>query len=242
MQQHVQLTQRLAMIAGIVVATILAGPATAEEATFNQTISTDSIPPSVTQQCGTITEGTEVVLTVTITNPSTKPFHLGTVQSLCACMTAEPSATTIAPSGSATITLRLETEGYSGPTQESALVQWVDSSVAVTRINLELTVQPVLEVTPRRLVRFRTDAGTAATEEIRIRTPDGSPFALLAVEPSSDILSVSHTEQADGYAISITVSDQAPPGMLRESITVRTDLATMPELVVKVTGVVRSSD
>jgi hypothetical protein len=215
----------------------------ATEATFSTAISTDSIPPSVTQQCGTIQEGTEVVLTVEIANPKAEPFHLGTVQSLCACMTAEPSATTIAPGASETITLRLETDGYSGPTQESALVQWVDSPVAVTRVNLELTVEPVLEVTPRRLVRFRTNAGESVTEELHIRKPDGGPFAILDIRPSSDVLAVtSRSDDGDGYVVSITLSDAAPPGMLRETVTLETDLDTLPELVVKVTGVVRSSD
>ena len=242
MRNTLQSTKPLGVLTTAVAVVLFASrPAAANEVNFQQTITSDAVPPSVTQQCGSIQEGTEVVLTVQVENPGEQPFRMGTVQSLCACMTAEPSATTVAPGGQETITLRLETAGYSGETRESALVQWVDSPVAVTRINLELTVVPVLEVSPRRLVRFRTVQGTQAVQEVSIQKPDGGAFELVAIEPSGDHIDVASQQNGNGYTLRITLLPTAPVGMLREKVIVRTNLESLPELELKITGVVRNS-
>jgi hypothetical protein len=154
---------------------------------------------------------------------------------------SEKSDRVVQPGAKGRITLRLETVGYSGATTEAALIQWVDSSVPVTRAEMKMDVQPVLEVTPKRMVRFRSIAGTPMTQKVTIRSADCTPFTVSEVETSSAVVSAVIEGEGSEYGLSITLSAEAPAGMLKETVVVHTDLPTVPRLEIKVTGVVKAA-
>ncbi len=217
-------------------------PLGAGEVRLETAIKSSEIPAAVERDFGTVIEGQAVVLVLKVSNEGDEVLDIGGVRPGCACM-SEQSDRSIAPGESGQVTLRLETIGYSGPTKEAALIQWVDGPVAVTRVELGLTVQPVLEVLPRRLVRFRSAQGQSATESVEIRRHDKSPFKITRVEPSSAFIQAKVTAAAEaGYEMTITLGPDAPSGMLRETVTLHTDLATVPTLPIKITGVVRAAE
>jgi hypothetical protein len=178
-----------------------------------------------------------VVLELVISNDGDSELQIGAVRPLCACMTQEADHS-VAPGQSGTITLSLETIGYSGPTTEAALIQWVDSLVPVTRAEMTMTVQPVLEVLPHKLVRFRAIEGKAKTEEVEIRRADGKPFKVKEVTTDAEFLTVKVTPGEASYRLAVTLGADAPNGLVKGTIFVNTDLPTLPKLEIKVTGLV----
>ena len=203
------------------------------------TVTAGELPGEISGDFGEVLEGEAVTLQLVITNPGSEPLQIGAVRPLCGCM-HERSDRSVPPGGEGTVALTLETVGYAGPTTEAALIEWVGADVPVTRAEMHMTVQPVIEVVPARLVRFRTTAGRAATEKLRLRSPRGGGFQVVSVEPSADFVTAALAPADDGYTLTITVTAEAPAGLLRETVTVRTDLPTVPKLELKVTGLVRA--
>jgi hypothetical protein len=200
--------------------------------------SSSDIPPQLVQDFGTVLQGQAVVLEIAVSNQRQTALTLGAVQPMCACMT-EKSPRSIAAGGRGTVTLRLETADYSGPTTEAALIQWVDAPVPVTRIELKLDVKPVLQVLPKKLIRFRASQGAASEQVLDLETSDGKAFKITAVETSARFLSGAVTAAGAGaYRLTVTLSGDAPAGMLKESVTLHTDLPTLPTVKLNVTGLV----
>ncbi len=210
----------------------------AAERVITLEVASSAIPPDISQDFGTVLEGEPVTLKIRVRNEGETALAIGAVRPMCACM-SESSDRSVAAGATGTITLRLETADYNGPTTEAALVQWVDAPVSVTRVELKLDVRPALVVEPRRLIRFRAAHGTASSQVVQIRTADGSPFRVLGVDGSAPFLSGTATVTTPGtYQVTVTLGADAPVGMLKEAVTVRTDLPTLPALRLSVTGLV----
>jgi hypothetical protein len=217
----------------------LPGPiAAAADKSLAASVESSSIPPQLAQDFGQVLQGQPVVLDITVTNKRDTPLTIGSVQPMCSCMT-EKSDRSIAPGKTGTISLRLETADYSGPVTEAALIQWVDSAVPVTRVELKLDVKPVLQVLPKKLVRFKAALGKVVTQSVDLKAADGKPFKVTGVETSKPFLKAAAVAAgAGGYRLTITLGADAPAGMLKETVTVRTDIPTLPSLTLNVTGIV----
>lgn len=233
-------TTRTMVVGGMLL--LLCAPWAAAEARVRRvTIVSDRIPAEVKESFGPVRQGEEVVLEIAVANHRDEVLSIGAVQPLCACM-SERSDRSIQPGSTGTISLHLDTEEYAGPTTEAALIQWANAGVAVTRVELNLDVQPVLEVLPKRLVRFRAVQGTASEQVVELRTTDSAPFKVSRVEASAPHLSAFAEAVSPGLCrLTIKLSADAPAGMLRETVKVHTDLPTLPAVTVNVTGVVAAA-
>lgn len=234
-------TTRL-LVVGVVALMVLApsgvSSASPEAKVRRVTIASDSIPSEVKENFGPVRQGEMAVLEITVSNRRQEVLSIGTVQPLCACMT-ERSDRSIQPGSTGTISLYLDTEEYAGPTTEAALIQWANATLPVTRVELTLDVQPILEVLPKRLVRFRVVQGNRSEQMVELRTADSGPFEVTAVETSAPHLSASAQAVSPGsYRLTVALTADAPVGMLRETVTVHTTLPTLPTVTINVTGLV----
>ena len=117
-------------------------------------------------------------------------------------------------------------------------MQWVDATVPVTRIEMVLTVQPVLEVQPR-MVRIRTTEGKGASQRVTISTHGGEAFAITKVTASKPFLQTSLSGEGASRQLTITLAADAPTGLQPESVTVHTDLEQVPTVTIKVIAAVK---
>ncbi len=241
--EEVEMVHATRLLVVVFTLLLIGGPpvaslACAEAKAHRVTISSDGIPPEVKESFGPVRQGELLVLEITVENRRDEVLSIGAVQPLCACM-SERSDRSIQPGSNGIITLRLETEEYSGPTTEAALIQWANAAVAVTRVELTFDVQPVLEVLPKRLVRFRGVQGKRSEQAVDLKTADGSGFEVTKVETSAPHLSAAAQAIAPGsYRLTVTLAADAPSGMLRETVTVHTTIPTLPTVKLNVTGLV----
>jgi len=219
--------------------TLAAGPATAlDDAVLSETIHAAEIPGALATDFGSIIEGQNVVLEIAVENDTEEALQIGAVKPLCACMTQE-SERRIEPGATGTITLRLETVGYSGPTTEAALIEWIDSTTGLTRIEMKMDVQPIFEFEPYKLFRYKAIEGEVATDEITVRRADGKPFEIKKIEPSDTYLNAVATQiEENAYRLVATLGADAPNGILKASITLHTDLPGNPTVEIKALGLV----
>jgi len=242
LRDMMKLSRRLLpVVAGLTLAcSLTAGTAAAVEAKrLELELGSSRIPPDLARDFGRVLQGQPALLVIKVRNVGDAELTIGAVRPLCTCMTEE-SDRAIAPGQVGTITLRLETDAYSGPTTEAALIQWPDNPVGVTRVEMKLDVQPVLEVKPSALVRFRVLQGQTASQQITLTAPDGAPFVVTSAECNSPHLGTDLVPlDGGGYRFDITLKASAPVGMLREIVLLHTDLASLPSLEIKVTGVVK---
>jgi len=203
-------------------------------------VKASQIPERLEQDFGPVMAGDLLVLDIAIRNDTAAPLEIARVVPKCACMEAEFDQE-VAPGGTGHITILLESDDYSGAVRESALVLWLDRAVAVTTVDVLTTVKPLVEVLPRRLVRFSVSSGESAAAEVEVRSPDGTPFRVTGVESSKPYLRARAEGEREGvsHRVVIELAGDAPPGMLRESITLATDLPGNPKVELKITGVVR---
>ncbi len=199
------------------------------------------LPGAVAESFGAVLEGQPVTLELVISNPGAEPLRIGAVRPLCGCM-HETSDRVVPAGGKAVVSLTLETVGYEGETTEAALIEWVGATVPVTRAEMRMTVEPVLAIEPQRLIRFRVLQGEAARQVLALRSPRGTPFTVSSAQTSSELLSAVIEPEDGGYRLVVSLSPDAPVGMLRETVTLHTDLPTVPTIELKVTGVVRRAE
>ena len=218
---------------------VAAAAAALEPRVITVAIGSRELPAEVVRDFGSVDEGVPVVLELLVENASGTELRVGDVRPLCACM-SEESVRSIPPGQSGRIAFRLETAGYSGPTTEAGMIQWFDATVPVTRAEMKLDVRPLLEITPRRLLRFRSTKGQEASDVLEIRKSDGTAFSVSKVETSSDFLHANVERLGVGYRLHATLTGNAPLGMLKGSVILHTDIARLPKLEVKVTGVVQA--
>jgi hypothetical protein len=236
MPPEVTMTRRAPL--ALLLLALSAATASAGGVSRSVTLTVGDLPGEVSETFGTVLEGQSVTLELVIANPGSEPLRIGAVRPLCGCM-HETSDRVVPAGGQAVVSLTLETVGYEGETTEAALIEWVGAEVPVTRAEMRMTVEPVLAIRPRRLIRFRVAEGEAASQELELRSPRGASFAVTSAETSSELLSARVEREDGGYRLVVSLSPDAPVGMLREKVTLHTDLPTVPTLELKVTGVVR---
>jgi hypothetical protein len=97
----------------------------------------------------------------------------------------------------------------------------------------------VLEVLPKRLVRFRGVQGKRSDQAVELRAADGAQFEVTKVETSAPHLSASAQKITPAsFRLTVTLAADAPTGMLRETVTVHTTIPTLPTVKLNVTGLV----
>lgn len=202
-------------------------------------ITASDLPGLIERDFGTVRAGVLLVLDVAVRNDTATPLEIARVVPKCACMEAEADGRTVAPGATGHITVTLESDEYSGPVRESALVLWQDRAMAVTTVEVVTTVEPLVEVLPRRLVRFSVDSGEGAVAEVELRSADGAAFRITGAECSQPYLRASARGEGASHLVTVELAEDAPPGMLRDTVTIATDLPGAPTVELKITGVVR---
>jgi hypothetical protein len=226
------------VVTAIAVAGSVGSGAAEHETVMTVDIEAGAIPGAVVRDFGTIVEGHDAVLEIRVKNTSASPLQVGAVKPLCSCM-SEQSTRRIEPGTTGTISLRLETVGYSGDTTEAALIEWIDRPVALTRAEMKMVVQPIIEVSPRKLIRFRATQGEEATDQVTLRRADGKPLQVSSVETSAGYLAATVEPLEDGgVQVVVTLGADAPNGILKGTVSLHTDVPEVPVLELKVAGLV----
>jgi hypothetical protein len=194
---------------------------------------------------GAVRQGQVLELTYDVKNEGGQPLTLE-VRPTCGCTVVDFDKT-IAPGESGKVEAKIDTKEFSGPITKSVLVVSNDPERPTLRLLARADVRPVVEVLPRPIVRMGAVAGTDAEAKVVLAPAEaGQDFEITTIQSSVPYLTASFRKLGDGemvqghpgpqYEINLVLTKDAPPGMVKADITVRTTLNDAPIVGVKVVG------
>jgi hypothetical protein len=200
---------------------------------------------------GVVPKGEMIVAKIKLVNEGDAALKVKTVRPTCGCTVAD-FPDTIAARGEGFITAKLDTMDFSGPINKALLLMTDDPETPSVSLVLKAVVQPFIEVLPKPLVRFNAIQTENATEKVYLvaDTDEGKNFKILKIVSEAPYITTKWRElskeekvdQRDGkqYEISLSLTDDAPPGSINAKIMVHTDHPKAKQVIIKTFGVVRA--
>ncbi len=200
---------------------------------------------STVREFGAVRQGTILDLEFEVRNTGGEPLTLE-VKPTCGCTVVDFDQS-IDPGGQGVIRAKVDTTEFTGAITKSVLVVSNDPERPTLRLLARAEVQPVLAVLPRPIVRLGAVEGTAASDRVILApTEAGLDYRVLQVASSLPFLKaqvrpLAADEQVEGYAVpqyalELTLSGDAPLGIVNGEVKVTTDLDGARLLTVKVVG------
>ncbi len=193
--------------------------------------------------------GETVRAVFTLRNEGTADLHLKEVRPSCGC-TAAQFDRVVPAGGRGTVSLAVETKAFSGAITKTAAVLTDDPATPQATLTVTAVVTVPVAVLPSGYLRVETLAGRGGSASQLLVSDDPAfrphgaeteaKWMLASIEP------VPAAERVAGRGaiqqrLTLTVTSEAPEGLLGGSVKVRTGLACLPVLEVPVAGFVRPS-
>jgi hypothetical protein len=208
-------------------------------------------PPAVIgHDFGSVPNGTIVTQRFPIQNIWAVPITIHDVRVQCGCVTATMPKKTLDPNESSYMELTMDLRKF--PSQNKAVTVWVDlrqgeqyRSTAVMQVRA-LTLGD-LSLTPGSLDFGVVPQGQKLSKTVDIQYSGNLPNWQITGALKNENASVSVQVQAlpkqrglQGYRITATLKEDAPPGSLQEQVILSTNDTSNPNITISVTGTIQA--
>jgi len=203
---------------------------------------------SMVRDLGEVVQGKVLEVEFEVVNTGDEPLEIE-ARPTCGCTVLDFDQF-VEPGSTGSITALVDTAEFSGPITKSVLVTSNARQAGALTLTIRADVKPVLEILPRALVRLNTTQGTPASSSVIVTSASGSPFEITAVDTQSPnvaavVRRLSGDELMPGrggsqYEVTVSLSADAPAGMVNVPVTIRTDQANARTVELKVVGFVKS--
>jgi len=201
------------------------------------------------QDAGSVVRGETVRAVFKLRNGGKADLHVKEVRSSCGC-TAVSFDSLVPAGGEGRITLALDTHSLSGSVAKSAVVVTDDPVTPQATLTVAALVTTPVVVLPTGYLRVETLVGRGgaasqvlASDDASFR-PDGVETEVAWLKGSVEPLPTAERLAGRGsvqYRLTLSVSPEAPEGLLGGTVRVRTGLARPSALEVPIAGFVRPS-
>jgi hypothetical protein len=198
-----------------------------------------------------VAKGEVVEASFKLINEGTGTLNVKTVRPTCGCTVADYPKEVAAGSEGA-IVAKLDTAEFSGPISKALLLMTDDPETPTMSLVLKAMVQPFIQVLPKPLVRINSIQTEVATQKVymvadpkvtksfKVVTADSEvPYIKVASRRLDDNEKVEATS-GDQYEITLTLTEDAPPGPINTQVVIHTDHDKAKKVPIKVYGVVRA--
>lgn len=173
---------------------------------------------------GKVHEGQKVVHQFTLQNTGNANLRIERLVPACGCTATTASKDIIEPSSSGTIQVEFDTNGFSGDKTKTVRVYTSDNQQPSVLLSLKGSIVPDLVVEPQAL-RFGSVAKGRESEfkkTFSLVADADSPVRVASVKSFSDliVLEALETKNSKNQRYSVSISEDAPVGTLRERIVV----------------------
>ncbi len=200
---------------------------------------------------GVVPKGEVIAANFKVLNEGTAPLEIKTVRPTCGCTIADfPES--IAAGSEGVIKARLDTMDFTGPINKALLLMTDDPETPSVSLVIKAMVQPFLEILPRAMIRINAIQTEEATEKVYLVANENvtKSYKVTKVESAVPFVKASFRllekseavdeRQGKQYEITVTLTDDVPPGPLNAKVTIHTDHPKAPKVPFKVIGVVRA--
>lgn len=202
-----------------------------------------AVLPESTYNFGSVSQGTKVQYDFTIKNDGGSDLLIQRLVPACGCTAASFSSDPITPGSEGKIHIEFDTSGFAGEKLKTIRVYTNDTENPSQLLTISGNIEPDVSVEPASVVFEEVVRGAPpeeASREVVVKVREGSSAKIIEVKSFSKFVSVKETESTDRLRrLVVSVDPSAPPGEVRERITVNISGSKNSSLNIPVFAVVK---
>jgi hypothetical protein len=200
-----------------------------------------------TRDAGTVAKGKVIETVFVVKNTGGSDLVISDARPGCGCTVASFDKV-VKPGTEGKITTTVDTKSFSGPISKSLLVLSNDPDRPQVNLFIKATVKPFVDVLPQPYVRFAVIKGDTDTREVILVSEEktfkptvaesSQPYVKAEIVPAGEKDKIG-SHPGDQYKLRLTITADAPEGLLNAPIRIATAVSQQPTLEIPVSGLVR---
>lgn len=200
-----------------------------------------------TKEMGTVPKGQVIETDFIIKNVGGSDLVITDARPSCGC-TVSSFDKLIKPGAEGKVHTSVDTKSFSGPISKSVLVVSNDPDRPQMNLFVKALVKPFVDVAPQAYVRFSVVKGDPASQDVVLISEEkgfkpvvaetAQPYVKAEVSPAGDKDKIAG-RPGEQFKLAISVTPDAPEGLLNAPVRLTTGVAQQPTLEIPVSGIVR---
>jgi hypothetical protein len=201
-----------------------------------------------TRDAGTVAKGQVIDTTFIVKNTGSSDLVISDARPGCGCTVASFDKV-IKPGGEGKVQTSVDTKSFSGPISKSVLLVSNDPERGQINLFIKANVKPFVDILPQPYVRMSVVKGDSDARDVILLSEEKGfkPTIAEASQPyvKAEILPAGEKDKIPGrtgeqYRLHITVTPDAPEGLLNAPIRVTTGVPQQASVEIPVSGIVRA--
>jgi len=200
-----------------------------------------------TKDAGTVPKGQVIDVTFVIKNNGGSDLIISDARPSCGCTVASFDKV-VKPGGEGKIVSSVDTKSFSGPISKSILLVSNDPDRPQMNLFVKANVKPFVDVLPQPFVRFSVIKGDSGSQDVILLSEEkafkptiaetSQPYVKAELSPAGD-KDLIPGRAGEQYKLHLTVTPDAPDGLLNAPIRIATGLSQQPTIEIPVSGIIR---
>ena len=201
-----------------------------------------------TKDAGTVAKGQVIETTFVVKNSGGSDLIISDARPGCGCTVASFDKV-VKPGAQGKVVTSVDTKSFSGPIAKSVLLVSNDPDRGQINLFIKAVVKPYVDVLPQPYVRMSVVKGDSDVRDVILLSEEKSfkPTVGESAQPyvKAEILPAGDKDKLAGhpgeqYKLHITVTGDAPEGLLNAPVRITTGVSQQPTIEVPVSGIVRA--
>ena len=201
-----------------------------------------------TKDAGTVAKGQVIETTFLVKNAGGSDLVISDARPGCGCTVASFDKV-IKPGAEGKVVTSVDTKSFSGPISKSVLLVSNDPERGQINLFVKAVVKPFVDILPQPYVRVAVVKGDTDSRDVILLSEEKTfkPTVAESSQPyvKAEIAPATEKDKVPGHAgeqyrLRITVTPEAPEGLLNAPIRVATGVPQQPTVEIPISGVVRA--
>ena len=201
-----------------------------------------------TKDAGTVAKGQLIESTFLIKNNGASDLVISDARPGCGCTVASFDKV-IKPGGEGKVVSSVDTKNFSGPISKSILLISNDPDRPQLNLFVKAIVKPYVDILPTGYLRFSVVKGDTAAQDVVLVSEEKTfkPTVAETAQPyvKAELIPAGEKDKiagrpGDQYKLHVSVTSDAPEGLLNAPIRVATGVTQQPTLEIPVSGYIRA--
>ncbi len=201
-----------------------------------------------TRDAGTVAKGQVIETTFLVKNNGGSDLIISDARPGCGCTVASFDKV-IKPGAEGKVVTSVDTKSFSGPISKSVLLVSNDPDRGQINLFVKANVKPFVDILPQPYVRMALVKGDTDSRDVILLSEEKTfkPTIAETAQPyvKAEIAPAGEKDKIPGhpgeqYKVHITVTPDAPEGLLNAPIRINTGVSQQPSVEIPVSGVVRA--
>lgn len=201
-----------------------------------------------TKDAGTVAKGQVIETTFVVKNTGGSDLVISDARPGCGCTVASFDKV-IKPGAEGKVVTSVDTKSFSGPISKSVLLVSNDPERGQINLFVKATVKPFVDILPQPYVRVAVVKGDSDTRDVILLSEEktfkptvaesSQPYVKAEIAPAGEKDKI-QGHAGEQYRLRITVTPDAPEGLLNAPVRVATGVSQQPTIEIPISGVVRA--